>query len=531
MSWMSGGRVDHSRRGWLANAAGAVPMVAITATTVIAAIVAGCAGEQRPPAGPDVLAVALPDPATAEAFRQGVERGYALLEEGKLDEALAAFRQLQGLVPASPYGDYHLACAYGRNGRTEEAIQALRRAAEKGFASREQAEADPDLAGLSTHASWNSVLSTMEDNLRKQAARLQAPLEIPDPSLVPSFAHIDSLRAHYQQEARAVFGPAGLFPSTVGLMHLGRVAGRELAALERFKSEHPEPAIQYNADVTALRAVAWLSRMGSPWVVGREQALSIAARIQQAYPDSSAAGEAALWAAKAEAAGLHDATGDITAGGAAQAAPKLLGVADAWRGTEWEGQALAEAIWYQFQATGQDLESARPLVMRLMAIDREDLRGQERAYEVNEIILRATGARAFTATDIDGKVWTLEALRGKVALLDFWATWCGPCRREIPGLIELAGAYRPEEFMILGISLDTFERMPLDQFRRWLTENGMTWPQIYEGPGWDGAIARLYGIPAIPFPVLLDAAGNVAAAGEGARGEKLKAKVRELIGR
>jgi len=494
------------------------------------AVLIGCAGEQRPPEVADVLAVALPDPATAEAFQQGVQQGYALLEEGKLDDAVATFRRMQGLVPASPYGDYHIACAYGRSGRIEEAIQALRQAVDKGLASRAQMETDPDLAALSTHASWSSLLSAAEDNLSKQSARLRAPLEIPDPALAPSFAHLDSLRAHYQQEVRAILGPAGLFPSTVGLLHLGRVAGREISALERFKTEHPEPALQYNADLSALHAVTWLSRMGSPWTVGRDQAMRIAARLQETYPDSNGAGEAALWAAKAQVSGLHDATGAIAADAAAQAVPKLLAVADARRGTVWEGPALAEAIWYQFQATGQDLETVRPMVERLMAIDQEDLRGQERAYEVNEIILRTAGARAFTATDIDGKVWTLDALRGKVALLDFWATWCGPCLREIPGLIELTSTYRPEEFIILGISLDTLERMPLDQFRLWLNENAMTWPQIYEGSGWDGAIARLYGIPAIPFPVLLDAGGNVAAAGESARGEQLKAKVRELVG-
>jgi len=234
--------------------------------------------------------------------------------------------------------------------------------------------------------------------------------------------------------------------------------------------------------------------------------------------------------AKAEVAGLHDMADAITPDAAAQAAARLLGVADARRGTPWEGPALAEAIWYQYQAKSRDLESVRPLVERLIAGGHQDLRGLDRAYEVNEIVLRTGGAREFTATDIDGKVWTLDGLRGKVALLDFWATWCGPCRREIPGLVELAAAYRPDELVILGVSLDTLERMPVEQFRQWLAENKMTWPQVYEGSGWDGAIARLYGIPAIPFPVLLDAEGRVAAAGENARGEPLRAKVRELIG-
>jgi len=521
MNRMQGGREALVRNWWRAGSA-----MAFLALVVLI----GCAGEPPMSGSRDALVVALPDAATAEAFSQTVEQGYNLLEEGKLEEALAQFRRLQEMVPASPYADYHLACAYGRNGKVEEGVRALQKAVEKGLASRMQVEEDPDLKGLAGHASWAGILAALGENLRKQNALLGAPLEIPDPGQAPSFANLDTLRAQYQQEARATFGPAGLYPAAIGVAHLGRIAGREIAALERFKREHPEPALRYDADLTALRAVTWLARMSAPWVVGRDQAIRIAERIRQTYPDSSGAGEAALWSAKAGISAFHDAQGAITAADAAQAVTKLIEVADAYRGTEWEGQALAEAIWYENQATSRDLVRIRPLVDRLLASKQEDLRGLERAYEVNEIVLLVGGARPFTATDIDGRVWTLDSLRGKVALLDFWATWCGPCRQEIPGLVELTRAYRPEEFVILGISLDTLERMPLERFRPWLTENGMTWPQIYEGSGWDSVIARLYGIPAIPFPVLLDAQGKIAAAGPGARGEALKEKVRTLVG-
>ncbi len=518
------------RQGRSEALAGCWRTVGMACASLALAFLMGCAGETPAPASRDILGVALPDPPTAEAFSQTVEQGYSLLEGGKLDEALSQFRRLQEMVPASPYGDYHEACAYGRNGKIDEAVQALQRAAQKGLASREQVEMDPDLKGLATHPDWAGLLSALDENLRQQAAALDVPLAIPDPAQAPSFASLDTLRAHFQQEARATFGPAELFPATVGLAHLGKIAGREISALERFKRDHPDPPLQYEADMTSLRAITWIARMAEPWIVGRDQAIRIAAQIQEAYPDSSGAAEAALWSAKAQIGGLHDERGKISAGDAAQAVSKLIEVADAHRGTPWESEAVAEAIWYQDQATSRDLVQIRPLVDRLLAGKQGDLRGQERAYEVNEIMLLVGGSRPFTATDIDNRVWTLDNLRGKVALLDFWATWCGPCRQEIPGLVELSKTYRPEEFTILGVSLDTFERMPIDRFRQWLAENGMTWPQIYEGSGWDSIVARLYGIPAIPFPVLLDAQGKVAAAGPGARGEQLKAKVRELVG-
>ncbi len=490
----------------------------------------GCAGEPPEEGRAGILATELPGPETAAAFNEAVDMGYTTLESEGLEAALPHFESLPELVPASPYGPYHLACAYSRSGKLPEAVEALRQAVALGLSDRHRTESDPDLEPLHENPAWPELLQQMDANRSRQMAPLRGPLPVPDPASAPVFADLDTLSVNYENQRRELFAPARLFPSSVGVKHFSTVVAEELAALDRFKGLHPDPGLQYRADMMALGAVTWLSRVHSPWVVGREDARRIAGRIMQSYPDSTGAGDAALWSAKAEVMGLYQADGEIESADAERAVATMLALADARRGTEWEAEALCEAIWYRSQATDKDLQQIRPLVARLKEAGVTSVRGMDRGYEVNELLLLLDGARAFTVTDIDGEEWSLERLRGRVALIDFWATWCGPCLAEIPLLVELDRAYGDDEFMILGVSLDLAERLPLDRFRAWLEEHEMTWPQIYEGAAWESTLAELYGVPAIPFPVLLDGQGRVVAAGGGARGEDLRRTIRELVG-
>jgi thiol-disulfide isomerase/thioredoxin len=130
-------------------------------------------------------------------------------------------------------------------------------------------------------------------------------------------------------------------------------------------------------------------------------------------------------------------------------------------------------------------------------------------------------AAAFKATDIEGKERSFPAdYKGRVVMLDFWATWCGPCVGEVPGLVAAYGKYHDRGFDVLGISLD--QANSLDRVRAFMKQYGMTWPQVYDGKYWDARIARFYGIRSIPSAFLVDGdTGKVLASGNSLRGDAL----------
>ncbi len=124
---------------------------------------------------------------------------------------------------------------------------------------------------------------------------------------------------------------------------------------------------------------------------------------------------------------------------------------------------------------------------------------------------------------LDGKPFDQKSLAGKVVLVDFWATWCGPCIAEIPNVIEQYEKYHAKGFEVLGISLDE-EKDKVDAF---VAENEIPWPIIYAGKGWQDPTAQFYGISGIPQLILIGRDGNVIMLN--ARGEKLAERLAELF--
>jgi len=125
----------------------------------------------------------------------------------------------------------------------------------------------------------------------------------------------------------------------------------------------------------------------------------------------------------------------------------------------------------------------------------------------------------FHETDLNGKPVSISGYKGKIVLVDFWATWCGPCRGELPNVLAVYKKYHAKGFEIVGVSLDQ-DKATLQKF---LPQNGMTWQQFFDGKGWENKLALKYGIQSIPSTFLLDGNGRII--GDDLRGPLLDAAV------
>lgn len=124
----------------------------------------------------------------------------------------------------------------------------------------------------------------------------------------------------------------------------------------------------------------------------------------------------------------------------------------------------------------------------------------------------------------DGETIKLSDLRGQYVLIDFWASWCGPCRRENPNVVRVYNEYHERGFEILGVSLDS----KADRWKGAIEKDGLSWPHISDLGGWRSIHARAYGVTSIPETILLDPEGKILA--RGLRGPALEAKLAEVLG-
>lgn len=135
-------------------------------------------------------------------------------------------------------------------------------------------------------------------------------------------------------------------------------------------------------------------------------------------------------------------------------------------------------------------------------------------------------APEFTQADTSGKAVALHDFRGKYVLVDFWASWCGPCRQENPNVVNAYNQYKDKNFTVLGVSLD--RPGAKDAWLNAIHKDNLTWTQVSDLKFWDNEVARQYGIRSIPQNFLIGPDGKIVA--KNIRGEALSRKVAELTG-
>lgn len=132
-------------------------------------------------------------------------------------------------------------------------------------------------------------------------------------------------------------------------------------------------------------------------------------------------------------------------------------------------------------------------------------------------------APLFSLPDTAGQNISLQSLRGKYVLVDFWASWCAPCRQENPNVVKAFNAFKDKNFTVLGVSLDKNKQAWLDAIHK----DGLIWQQVSDLKEWDSNVVPLYNIEGIPYNVLLDADGKIIAMN--LRGDDLHKKLSEAV--
>jgi len=451
-----------------------------------------------------------------------VNQGYDQLDSNNLEGAVAAFAQVGELIPNGLADEYHTACAYARTGDKEQAFVFLTRMVDNGFDEPDNLRYDSDFQVLVDDARFDQLLSRARANFETAAAAFANGM--PEYATPPqTFATEEELDAWADEQTRALRQQSRFWTSSDYIAARMDFAARRLSALRALKADDPE--FDYG-----LERVQAAVRLKSPYETGWGAVSDLVKHEADSYLAAATGdGQSEANYLTGLAVSLKYAKDDANRMTGYTAAGSYLNqVAE---GTEYYAAAQGLKIINQLRAPNADEAVLGP---QLKAIIEE--------YPDDQKLFRAVSTQTENAAarflwplpldqaDLKNKAVSLDGYKGKALLIDFWATWCPPCRAELPNIVEVYKEYNPKGLEIVSISLDYADDTPTEAYQTWIDSAGMTWRHIYDGEGWNTPLVKRFFVGSIPAPFLVGKDGSLVAWGEDLRGENLTASVKTALG-
>lgn len=446
--------------------------------------------------------------------------GWKKLGEGDAATAEKAFRAQIAIYPGNFEPFVSLAFVHASRGQQKEAIADLHEAIVRGFT---------DLPRLQRAEGWRRMRNNMSFY----------ELEVFLPSLVEAKNAWAGWNAFKVAPEHAPSALAEVFAQREDVLakvdRIGRVLGPHLtplwkktidrataARLEAYVAKHPDaPDVERAA--AGLMAL-YTGGPGCRWEVLPSDAAAriegVAGTLIDRFPQSPLRPSALFCRALArnarrdERGALDRATGEGILG-------DLEVALSSSAAAPFAPAAAAGLVRTEAELGRMDRASARYAELRARyASDATAWDGTR--SQLGELALRVGGLPDFRSTTLDGVEVATTSIRGRVTVIDFWATWCRPCIEEFPTLRRLAERHG-DGVAVLGVNLDRSDELPADALRAWVTREKVPGRHVQDGHGWESSLVKVFGVTEIPFNVVVGADGSVIAVN--VRGKQLEKAV------